>query len=262
MLRPQLRHGLIVGMISLLSISGLWAQICTPDEQFTEAGLFPEVLPSGEVGMAYEATATAVLPHTLDVGVGILDICKGRILNTEPNLADYGLAYECNVANCVIEIDHTTSNTLTYACLVIAGTPTQPLDSVKVILQAVVGNVDNGGVCDSTLAVPETLTVALEITPSTSIASPAGDGSGQLHAFQPSPDRLLVGYTLAQAQATELTLIDQQGREIYRRERLREVAGPQTQPVALGAWPSGVYLLRLSLPEQGAQLTRRVIITR
>lgn len=261
MLKPQLQRGLIVALISLMSISGLWAQICTPDSQFAEAGLFPEALPTAEVGVAYEATATAVLPHTLDVGIGVLKICKGRILATEPNLADYGLSYACDVPNCVIEIDHTTSDTLTYACLVILGTPTQTLDSVKVILQAVVGNVSSG-VCDSTLAAPETLTVALSITPATSIVAPGQKASAQLHAFQPSPDRLQVGYTLDQAQPAELTLVDLQGREIYRREMARDVAGPQSQAIELEAWPSGVYLLRLSLPQQGAQLTRRVIISR
>lgn len=260
-MRHQLKCFLIVGLI-LLGLTPVKGQICTPDTQFDSLGLFPGVLPPGVVGEAYNSIATAVITDSVVVpqfNNTVFAICQGTITKTIPDLADVGLSYECDVADCIINIDQTDMDSVTRACLVISGTPTAPLDSIQVELTAVVGNC---GVAGGTLEFKDTLTVSLEITQSTSLLSLADRGF-TLRSYQASESQLLVGVQRPQSSAAAtLSVVNVQGR------RMTEVFLPANQAVRhveelnVSNWPAGVYLLRLAVDGEPGILTHKAIIQR
>lgn len=258
MIIAQLRSGLIVAWLGLLSLS-LSAQICTPDTQYEELGLFPEVLPQGIVGQPYEAVATAVIPETFELNGSPLDICQAEVASTTPGLDTVGLSYSCEPSDCLIEIDHSDSDTLTYGCLSITGTPTQNLDSVVANFRVFLGQYDaNTDVCsfDPNSPLPLSFTVNLLVTTNLSELRARGYAL-QAHITGQS---VQVQLTLPQAQPAALLVRDLQGRLLVQESpRLRD-AGTHTRQVDAANWPAGVYLVQLYLPKQGQYLTHKLII--
>jgi hypothetical protein len=260
----QLRSGLFVGLITLLSWSPLFGQICAPDLQYDSLGLYPAALPQGMVGQAYEAVATAVIPESFEVSGIPLDICKAEVVSTTPALSDYGLAYDCEPTGCVIEINHSDTDTLTYGCLAITGTPTQTLDSVVANFRVFLGSYSAmTNVCsfdpNPSSALPLSFTVNLKITETTNIAALEAQGY-RLRAYQGAGALLEVQLTLPQTDRVRISVLDVQGRTVMQQAAQALPGGDHRFSLPTGEWTGGVYLLRVDLDQPGQPLTQKVLL--
>ena len=154
----------MLGMV----FSSAQAQICEPDTTLDSLGVFPSMPPVATVGQPYNVTLNAAIPKELSVpfqsGTITLDICNAEITGTDTSLADIGLTFDCNVTDCIIDIDHSESASFAFACIVVDGTPTAPIDSIKVLIRAGLGAYNAGSnTCNVNLPFDTSLVVGLVI---------------------------------------------------------------------------------------------------
>lgn len=98
------------------------AQVCVPDPQYTQPGLYPDSianLDSGMVGVLYSDTITAVVPTDTVDGSGNCcnPVAIDSMVITSIGGLPPGLSYQCEPPNC--QFPGGTS-----ACILISGTPT------------------------------------------------------------------------------------------------------------------------------------------
>ena len=152
----------------LLAFSGIaYSQVCTINFSETVPGIYPDTMPTGNVGQAYGADITFVMP--LDT-LGY-DFTNFKILSVA---LPVGLTWQCNAylndCNYNPQVDQ-------YGCVHVSGTP----------LLAGQYNVDVSVVADLTIAqgIPVTFQVFFEILPT--IVNTTNDGFSMLGASGCSP---------------------------------------------------------------------------
>lgn len=144
-------------VIFLLGMSHYsFAQPCTPNTSFTQAGIYPDTMPEGTVGQAYSENITFVLP----TDTSGFDFTNFEIISIS---LPVGLNWVCNNASNGCNYNPQTN---VYGCVNVSGTPLLAGDynvtvSVMATLQ-VVGNV------------PTTFDVFMRINPAESVTTNDG----------------------------------------------------------------------------------------
>lgn len=254
-----LKYLVIVWLALMAALSSdLQAQaICEPDTTLDSLGVYPSVPPQATVGELYNVTLDAAIPKELTVpfqGNQItLDICAARITGTD-TLEDIGLTYECNVADCDIDIDHSDGNPFAFACIVVDGTPTTEVDSIKVLMRVGLGNYSaDTDQCNVNLSLDTSLVVGLVVSATTNLGeAPAADFVWRYDAAQ----QQITLQRSAATSAAELSIMNLQGQTLVR-EGLG--ASQAQRQFSTAHWPAGIYLLRLR-DASGAVQTRKVRI--
>ncbi len=249
-----------VSLLIFVLFSGafLQAQVCTPDVQYTEVGLYPDSLVDGILGQPYEQVVHVVIPQDTSAtvppfGTIELDLCE-LILDSIPNLPA-GMTYECNSPDCRWTVDH-TPGVINRVCVTLKGVPTEvvgPDDSLLVYATVVAGAFNqNTQVCDPLqITLPDSLTTIeyktqMRLRASTSsiekdladlkmviYPNPALDGAGFVRFVLPQADRVSVLVRNASGQ----TLV------VSRSAILP--AGPQELSIGGKDWPAGMYFVEV-----------------
>lgn len=242
----------------------LSAQVCTPDTQYTEVGLYPDSLPTGTLGQPYSQVIHVVIPQDTIVNVPPLgmisvDICE-LVLDSIPNLPA-GMTFECNTPDCRWTIDHTDGVT-NRACVTLSGTPTEavsPDDSLLVFASVVPGGYNaNTQLCEPLqLQLPDSLT---NIEYKTALKLEAGTNSIEKDLtntlqprLYPNPSRAgqaTLALTLPQAEAVTLRVRDAQGRILQTQVFGWLAEGTHRFQIGEAAWPAGMYFVEVELPQQ------------
>lgn len=244
--------------LALLMFAGvsLNAQVCTPDSQYTEVGLYPDSLAPASIGVAYEQVVHVVIPQDTIVetafGTLTVDLCA-LTLDSIPNLPD-GLMYECSGGSCTWEVDH-TPGAINRVCVKISGTPTEtvlPDDSLVVYATVTAGAFNaNTNTCDPlTITLPDSLTTIvyktqLQITNSTSIEAELNPL--QLSLFpNPSQSGLsTLTFDLPAREEVEVNIRNIQGQVVT--EVLNSTLSAGSHEIALEArtLPAGMYIIEV-----------------
>ena len=237
----------------------LSAQVCTPDVQYVEVGLYPDSLPNGTIGFAYEQVIHVVIPQDTNVtlapfGVLQVDLCSLK-LDSIPNLPA-GMTYECNTADCTWEIDH-TAGVINRACVTLTGTPTEavsPDDSIVVYASVTPGafNATSGNCDPLTIALPSNLTTivyktALKLEDANTAIRKGLITLGLTVSPNPSHgESAVIRYSLPQPDAVSIRLINSQGQVLNSLAMGYQQAGPQEVTLPQQDLPAGVYFLEVS----------------
>ncbi|MEL6628022.1 MAG: T9SS type A sorting domain-containing protein [Bacteroidota bacterium] len=246
----------------LIAPTASFGQICTPGTNYTEVGLFPEVVPTGALGQPYSEKLDAALPKDTTFGNITLDFCSYRIDSTQPNLADFGLSFDCNEPGCAYNVDHDLP--LNFGCVVISGTPTQLFDdSIQVFISAKVGNYDDQtDVCtilDSTTFAKIVIKVAFKID--STVTSVDVTKQLDMNIF-PNPtegDAILRMQTLT-TDHTKITIMDIQGKVVATAWDQQLFAGEHTISLPTATLDEGMYLVRVETAKQGVSQLQKLII--
>ncbi|MEO1449579.1 MAG: T9SS type A sorting domain-containing protein [Bacteroidota bacterium] len=242
------------------NVSGLQAQICTPDTTQDTIGLYPSVLPEGVVGEPYSATLQAVLPVDTVVANITFKFCKYRIVGTIPDTASMGLTYDCSEPGCEFVVDHSTEPTLYWGCAVIQGTPLIEFDTLIVQLEADIGSYNamtNTCTVSSTLVLNDTVpfTVAAQVD---GLAPLAPATIGWRVFPNPSAGNAEVRFELPKTTDIQLGVYDLTGRQVQAVFN-GSANGFQRFSLNRAELGSGVYLVRLTLDNQ-AVLTDKWVV--
>jgi hypothetical protein len=97
----------------LLFVNQVFAQVCTPDSQYTEVGIYPEQMPDGRVGQSYSQVLQFVLPKDT---MGY-EFTNFKILSVS---LPVGLQWECSNASNGCNYDPRVS---VNGCGLVFGTP-------------------------------------------------------------------------------------------------------------------------------------------
>ncbi len=269
----QLRLTLMVGLMLGWGLLA-HAQICVIDTTVgTTPGLYPDSLTGGAVNVAYAQTISLVLPTDTTVNIGppigtiALDFCSFRV-DSIPNLPD-GLSYECNVPNCIWQIDHT--GIVNRGCAIISGTPTAsiPDDSLLIFVTVGVGTYNQAtNVCDTLqFPLPPALTsqafkVRLQIvdTISTSIVKLAEADLGISLYPNPTSASTTLRYELPARARVDVGLYDTFGRKIRSVFQGDQSAGKAAHSISTAGLAAGIYLVRMNLDEGKNILTRKLVV--
>ncbi|RMG54742.1 MAG: T9SS C-terminal target domain-containing protein [Bacteroidetes bacterium] len=262
------KTGIILGLI-LAAFAPMQAQVCTPDTNLNAIGLSPDSLPPAYVGEAYSQVIQAVLPTDTSIGPITFAFCSYRILNTAPDISDYGLSFECDQPACTYIVDH--SQNVNRGCLVVSGTPTDTLSSITVNLEATIGTYNATAdtcIVSNTLVIPYTvnfqiLDTTAQDTNSTSIytALTRQDLSLTL-APNPSGGATTLRYVLPERTEVQLGLYDLMGREVHQLESGHQLAGEHALTFEPAGLPDGIYLVRLRIDGGALTLTEKWVLRR
>ncbi len=232
--------------------------VCVPDTQYTEIGLYPDSLPSGNVGQPYDQVVHVVVPQDTMVtvqpfGTIEVDICSITI-DSIPNLPA-GMTYECNGGTCVWEIDHTPGVTNRF-CVKLSGTPTEavlPDDSLIVYATASPGAYDTTSqTCDTlTINLPDSLTTlvykaALKLETSAT-AIQANLNPLQLSVF-PNPsgaEPATLTLTLPVADRVRMTVYSIRGEKMLVSEQGRLPSGTHAWLLPAAELPASLYIVEV-----------------
>lgn len=126
---------LLSSLFALVAGTSVFAQVCTPDPQYTTFGVYPpqdtldigatpnglkSPLPCGVIGCPYSATFTAVIPASVPLGGTTLNICNVQLVSMSTvggGAFPAGLSYATLPANGIFPAN-------TSGCAKISGTPT------------------------------------------------------------------------------------------------------------------------------------------
>lgn len=236
------------------------AQICTPDSQYTEVGLYPDSLAPASIGAAYEQVVHVVIPQDTIVetafGTLTVDLCA-LTLDSIPNLPD-GLMYECSGGSCTWDVDH-TPGAINRVCVKISGTPTEvvaPDDSLVVYATVTAGAFNaNTNTCDPlTITLPDSLTTIiyktqLKITNSTSLEAELNPL--QLTLFpNPSQSGLsTLSFDLPAREQVEVNIRNVQGQIVSEVANQQMSVGSHEISLEAQSLPSGMYIIEIQAGE-------------
>lgn len=269
----QLRLTLMVGLMLGWGLLA-HAQICVIDSTVgTTPGLYPDSLAGGAINVAYAQTISLVLPTDTSVNIGppigtiALDFCSFRV-DSIPNLPD-GLSYECNVPNCVWQIDHT--GVVNRGCAIISGTPTEavPNDSLLIYVTVGVGTYNAAtNTCDTLqFPLPPALTsqafkVRLQIVDTLSSAIGKFSAADLGISLYPNPAAAstTLRYDLPERARVDVALYDTFGRKVRSIFQGNQAAGNASHAISTAGLSAGIYLVRIDLNEGKNTLTRKLVV--
>ncbi len=269
MTTKQLKYFAFVLLMLGMAINTTHAQICEPDTTLDSLGVFPSIPPAATVGQPYNQTLNAAIPKELTIpfqgGNITLDICSAEITGTEilggnsassdTSLANIGVTFDCNVPDCIIDIDHSQSNPFAFACIVVEGTPTATVDSIKVLLKAGLGGYnETTDVCAVNLQFDTSLVVGLVIQADSSTTGITASQQADFTWHYDAQQSQLTLNRQATATTAQASVMNLQGQELIRRDL---EMGTSQWRFSTADWPSGIYLMRLR-DQNGAIQTRKI----
>lgn len=237
------------------------AQICTPDTQYNEVGLYPDSLAPATIGVSYEQVVHVVIPQdtTANVppfGTVPVDLCEITV-DSIPNLPD-GLIFECSGGNCTYTVDH-TPGVVNRFCVKISGVPTEPVlpdDSLIVYATVTPGGYNtNTGTCDPLgFTLPDSLTTiiyktALVVNNPTAIEDEFD--ALKLSVF-PNPsfgEGANVSMTLPSSEYVQIHVRNIQGQMIRQVDAGILPAGVNTVKIPADLLPAGMYVMEVRAGE-------------
>ena len=229
---------------------------CTPDAQYTQAGIYPDSatgLPAAVALMPYAETVTVVVP--VDTVVEVIPgfpqtLSMDSIVITNVSGMPPGFTYACNVSNCAFPGGQSN-------CLIITGNPVladtgnYPLD---VELNAYVGGT----------GVPVPATVGYYFIDVLATTPPPGFEENTLSSFQlrqntPNPfsNETMIRFHSENVQNVQFTVIDLLGKTVHS-EDIKSVIGTNVIRLDADEFRKGVYMYSLSNGTE--QATRRMIV--
>lgn len=249
------------------------AQICVIDSTVGAVpGLYPDSLPDGALNVAYMQTISLVLPTDTSVNLGppigtiALDFCSFRV-DSIPNLPA-GLTYECNVPNCVWQIDHT--GVINRGCAIISGIPTSAIanDSLLVYVTVGVGTYDAvNNVCDTLqFPLPSSLTsqafnVRLHIDTIASSIDRLKEADLAVSLYpNPTAASTTLRYELPERATVDVGLYDTFGRRVRNVFQGNRAEGSAAHVISTAGLAPGIYLVRMDLNEGKNSFTRKLVV--
>lgn len=233
------------------------AQICTPDEQYTVVGLYPDSLAPANIGVAYEQVVHVVIPQDTIVNLPpfgnlTVDLCTITV-DSIPNLPD-GLMYECAGGSCTYTVDH-TEGVINRFCVKISGTPTEavlPDDSLIVYATVTPGAYNAGtGNCDAlTITLPDSLTTivyktALIVNNSTAIGEELDALSLSVFPNPSLGEGATVSMTLPSSEQVIVNVRNIQGQIISTVDAGVLPTGTNTVTIPATPLPAGMYVVEV-----------------
>lgn len=239
----------------IVGLSAASAQVCTPDPQYTEPGVYPDsatnLAPAG-VGVPYAETVTVIVPvdTTVEIVPGFPQtLSMDSIVITGVTGLPPGFTYDCAAVGCAF-LGGTTS------CLVITGTAQagdEGTYNLTVELDAYVGGTG--------VPVPSTVSYYyIDVLTALSIDGLTGT-EFKVSQNKPNPfnNTTLISYTAAKSGKMDLTVVNMLGDVVYQRQ-LSAKAGENNFQLSAANLEQGVYLYRLSNGEH--TITKRMIVNR
>lgn len=265
----------LAALVLIFASEASFAQ-CTPDPNAMTVGFYPDTFPDGEVGVAYTAEMSAVLPLdttvTLPV-VGSLTISFCAFEIDTIFLPD-GLSYACDDPDCKWEIDHT--GTINRGCIAISGNPNEPVmgDSIDVVIKITPGYIDsaNNFFCNTdslrtelglfwpTVEALLTQTAKFKMAISPNTANEPNLGESLQVGLYPNPakDFTQFEYNLADRKEVNIRLMDVTGRNLQ--TVFSGISqGYQRHEINTSSLTPGIYLIHMNVEGEGT-LTRKLTI--
>ncbi|MEM8899708.1 MAG: T9SS type A sorting domain-containing protein [Bacteroidota bacterium] len=260
----QFNSLLFAALLCVFGLSGLHAQVCTPDASVGDVpGLYPDTLVNGQIGTAYNQVISVVIPKDTALSVGgfdiSLDICSFK-LDSIPNLPA-GMSFECDQEDCLFVIDHSDTSTLR-GCVLLNGTPEQvvgPDDSLQVYVSVVAGSVDTTTFECTPLDIPglEDFTTILFktqlkiIDPNATSIDEAFEKELNISLYpNPASGSSTLSYQLENSVNIKVELLDLMGRVNQTVFEGRQAAGSVTQDIQLAGLSTGWYMVRITRNDQ------------
>lgn len=252
-----MKKNLLLTLVATLivGVSGAFAQVCTPDPQFTDPGVYPDSatnLAAAGVGVAYAETVTIIVPvdTTVEIVPGFPQTLSMDSINmTNVTGLPPGFTFDCAAPNCSFH-GGTTS------CLIITGTA-QPGDegtyNLTVELDAYVGGTG--------IPVPSTVSYYfIDVVSTLNV----GDLTGTEFAVaqnKPNPfgNTTTINYTANKAGKFNLTVVNLLGEVVYE-EAITAQAGQNNVQLSAANLEQGVYMYNLSNGEH--TVTKKMIVNR
>ena len=260
----QLNSLLFVALMCVFGLSGLHAQVCTPDASVGDVpGLYPDTLANGQIGLPYNQVISVVIPEDTSLSVGgfeiALDICSFK-LDSIPNLPE-GMSFECDQEDCLFVIDHSDTTTKR-GCVLLSGTPEEvvgPDDSLQVYVSVVAGSVnDETFECEPLgIEIPEEFTTILFktqlkiIDPNATSIDEAFREELQVSLYpNPATGTSTLSYQLENTANIKVELLDLMGRVNQTVFEGRQAAGSVKQEIQLAGLSAGWYMVRITRNDQ------------
>ncbi|MEM6264692.1 MAG: T9SS type A sorting domain-containing protein [Bacteroidota bacterium] len=252
---------------------------CTPDPSVsTSPGIYPDTLIDGEVGSPYNQVINLVFPQDtmVDLGLAMInaDFCSFT-LDSIPNLPD-GMTFECDVPNCVWEIDH-TPGVINRGCVTLSGTPlgSIPDDTLTVIVSIDPGTFNPMTMtCDSLQGVPPAFLPLIEpfltqnyrtgfriIDGAMSIENELSASRLGLELFpNPAEQNTFLQFDLPRTISAEIRLVDQMGKEVACIYEGQLLQGNHAFEVNTQDLSSGLYMVLISFEKGSHQLSQKLMV--
>ncbi|MCX6189356.1 MAG: T9SS type A sorting domain-containing protein [Bacteroidetes bacterium] len=215
---------------------------CTPDASLTHSGLFPNILPDGKVGVAYNQTITFQFPSDTTISpFGSVHIDSIIIQSVTGFPASF--TKDCNAVACKYY------GTSLRGCMKIAGTPTTADTGTKKLVIIIIAKLKLAGqpvpfpVTDSSLSFKV-------------LSSGVGLSRGQAQTYSfgieqitPNPftDKTVVSLTTSKTEKATLAIRDILGKEVYNHEVACK-PGLNNFTIDTESFKAGYYLLSVISP--------------
>ncbi len=217
------------------------AQVCVPDTQYTAVGFYPNPLPPGCVGQAYNEVIHFVFPDDTVIPIVGTVPFDSFIVVSITNIPN-GLSYACNVTSCKYI---TAPPTITRGCVVVSGTPTVASnDSVLISAKAYFGGTGQS------FTIPLEIGLPINAQPCGTATQP--DLAKQINlgvAPNPVGSSSRISFTLPKSEKVNITLSDITGRELTLLQNENLSAGLHQVDFSIDNQPAGVYFIKFSLTD-------------
>ena len=265
------------------SLGTLQAQCELDTTLLDTTGVFPQRLPDGEIGMAYDQTIHFVFPTTLSIFIPELNdsidlkLCIYS-LDSLPNLPE-GLMMNCNTPDCVWEMDF-SPGVVNRGCVQVSGTPSTavlPDDSLRIFLSLTPSILDTTDECNplplsqdlieqyatQQFLVPFTIVgdSSVQDTTTTGTLSQLNSTQYKIRVFpNPSSESSNLEFFLPERNSVQVVVLNELGQEVWTQTPIQMESGSHRFSLPTGAWTRGLYFVRLVLPEKGGQSTYTLLV--
>jgi hypothetical protein len=226
----------------------LYAQPCTPDAQYTSAGIYPDTvtnLPSASVGVAYTGILTAVVPA--DTTISGFTATIDSIVVTEIQGLPSGFSWATNPS--------TSFPGGTSGCLAITGTPTAA--GTYTLLVKVTSY---GTIMSMPLSLPDTVNGYKIIVGSVGLNDNSNFKFGVADMY-PNPAADIANFVITsnETSVASINVADLTGR-IVSASNYKVNVGENTVSLNVASFPVGVYFYTVT--KGSNSVTRKLIINR
>ena len=281
-MKKHFRYFISLAALFIGTSVGILQAQCELDTTLLDtSGVFPQRLPDGEVGMAYDQTIHFVFPTVLSIFIPELNdsidlkLCIYS-LDSLPNLPE-GLMMNCNTPDCVWEMDF-SPDVVNRGCVQISGVPTTavfPDDSLQIFLSITPSVLDTTDDCTplplsqdlieqyatQQFLVPFTIVgdTTIQDTTTTSTLSQLNTTQYKIRVFpNPSSQSSHLEFFLPERNSVQVMVLNELGQEVWSQGLRKMASGSHRLSLPTGNWTQGLYFVRMVLPEKGGQFTHKL----
>ncbi len=242
---------IILTFLTFIAFYNAFTQ-CTPDPGLTHSGLFPNPLPDGKVGVAYNQTITFQFPT--DTTVVIFGASQSIHIDTLiiQSITGFPASFtkDCNLPGCKYYVSPLKG------CMQIAGTPAVADSGTKKLVISVVARFKLG---TTPIAYP-----FVDSSQSFRVNSSVGLSRGQIPAYtfgidqitpNPFTDKTLVSITSPKTEKSTIAIRDILGKEVYTSEVTCKT-GITNVTIDTESFKPGYYLL--SVTSSAGVITKKI----